>query len=127
MYETGDLVRMHPDGNLEFEGRGDDQVKIRSYRVELGEVAAALRGLDDVRDAAVVRLDETTGPLAAGVVVEPGCGASGETLAAALRTRLPAYMIPTVVEVLPSLPRSPASGKVDPAALRRRLLAPAAR
>ena len=124
MYKTGDLVRLHPDGNLEFVGRNDDQIKLRGYRVELGEIAAALRSLDDVRDAAVVVLDETPARLGAGVVVQAGRATSADALTAALRAKLPAYMVPSVVEILPSLPVSPGSRKVDPAALRRLLAAP---
>lgn len=53
MYRTGDLARWLPDGTIEYAGRMDDQVKIRGYRVELGEIEAALRSLDGVKEAAV--------------------------------------------------------------------------
>ncbi|MDK2598821.1 AMP-binding protein [Bacillus stercoris] len=58
MYKTGDIARWLPDGNMEFLGRTDDQVKIRGYRVEYGEIEAALRSIEGIREAAVtVRTD----------------------------------------------------------------------
>ncbi|SCF49123.1 amino acid adenylation domain-containing protein [Micromonospora matsumotoense] len=107
MYRTGDLVRWTSGGELEYLGRTDDQVKIRGMRVELDEVRAAVAGHPGVAGAAVVVRD---GRLVAYVVgVDDGVR---EFVAA----RLPDYMVPTAVVVLPALPVT-ANGKLDRAAL----------
>ncbi|MFI6763877.1 amino acid adenylation domain-containing protein, partial [Micromonospora sp. NPDC050417] len=108
LYRTGDLVRWRGDGNLEFLGRVDDQVKVRGYRVELGEVEAALLALPGVVQAVAVARE---GRLVAYVV--------GSAEPAALRGRLPDYMVPAVVVALDALPLT-VNGKVD----RRALPAP---
>ncbi len=61
LYRTGDWVRYLPDANLEFLGRRDQQVKVRGFRVELGEVEAALRGYPDVREAVATVREDTPG------------------------------------------------------------------
>ncbi|WP_203854785.1 non-ribosomal peptide synthetase, partial [Dactylosporangium siamense] len=106
-YRTGDLVRLRSDGRPEFLGRADHQVKVRGFRVELGEVEAALRELPGVAGAVVVADERQR--LVAYVV-----GAAVD--AVALRSRLPEYMVPSVFVSLPALPLS-ANGKVDRAAL----------
>lgn len=121
MYRTGDLVRWRPDGQLDFLGRLDTQVKIRGCRVELGEVEAALQRHPTVREAvAVIRSDERTpAQLIAYVVAPPGIAASEPELLEHLRRLLPAYMTPAAVVALPSWPLT-ANGKID----RRALPAP---
>jgi amino acid adenylation domain-containing protein/non-ribosomal peptide synthase protein (TIGR01720 family) len=114
MYRTGDLVRWTEDGNLDYLGRVDDQVKVRGHRIELGEVEAALLRLPGVTAAAAAVRD---GRLVGYLV--PG-GAEPSELRAALRRSLPDYLVPTVFVALPELPSTP-SGKVD----RRALPAPA--
>ncbi|WP_431900391.1 amino acid adenylation domain-containing protein [Nonomuraea sp. bgisy101] len=125
MYRTGDLVRCRADGVLEFLGRGDDQVKIRGYRVETGEVTAALAAHPDLAEAAVTTFAEAavtarTGEphrLIAYMVPVPGRPAPTTTaLRRHLETLLPAYMIPSVFQVLDAIPLSP-NGKVDLRAL----------
>lgn len=118
MYRTGDLVRLGADGGLEFVGRTDDQVKIRGYRVELGEVEAAACAHSSVsRAVAAVRAD---GAADARLVVYlvPRGAADIDPVAfrRALADRLPEFMVPSAVVVLPELPCTP-SGKVDRAAL----------
>jgi amino acid adenylation domain-containing protein len=112
-YRTGDLGRYWPDGTLEFLGRADDQVKIRGHRIELGEIEAALTAHRGVRGAAATRLG--TARIGAAVVTgDPGLAPAG--LRAFLGGRLPAYMLPDELVVVPELPLS-ANGKVDRAAL----------
>ncbi|MBN6052380.1 amino acid adenylation domain-containing protein [Nonomuraea sp. RK-328] len=106
-FRTGDLVRLRPDGRLEFLGRLDEQVKIRGFRVEPGEVEHCLLGCPGVRRAAVVARD---GELVAYVVGE----AAGPAEHAA--RALPPYMVPAHWVVLDALPLTP-NGKLDRAAL----------
>ncbi len=113
LYRTGDRVRWRADGQLEFLGRLDAQVKLRGYRIEPGEIEAALLRLPAVRGVAVVAQE---GRLAAFVVPQPGRELDGEELEAALRRKLPDYLVPSLWQVLETLPLSPA-GKVDRAAL----------
>ncbi|MER6944216.1 amino acid adenylation domain-containing protein [Nonomuraea sp. NPDC000554] len=111
-FRTGDRVRLRPDGQLEFLGRLDDQVKVRGFRVEPGEVEHCLLTHPDVRQAAVLVRD---GDLVAYVVpAEPtGSPASlGEYVAGVL----PPYLLPTHWVMLDALPRTP-NGKLDKAAL----------
>ncbi|SCL15369.1 non-ribosomal peptide synthetase [Micromonospora inyonensis] len=119
LYRTGDLGRWRDDGNIEFLGRVDRQVKIRGHRIELGEIEATLSrhsGLRQCVVAAVAGPDERP-RLAAYVVPKAGHAAppAGE-LAETLRERLPDYMVPSRFLVLESLPVTP-NGKIDHAAL----------
>ncbi|MFD7416561.1 amino acid adenylation domain-containing protein [Kitasatospora purpeofusca] len=117
-YRTGDLVRRRPDGAIEFLGRIDHQVKIRGFRVEIGEVEAELTARPDVREAVVVARGEgATGSLVGYLVpADPAAAPDPGELRAALRTRLPDYMVPAALVVLDALPLN-ANGKVDRAAL----------
>ncbi|RSD09445.1 amino acid adenylation domain-containing protein [Amycolatopsis eburnea] len=109
MYRTGDLVRWRADGVLEYVGRADDQVKVRGFRVEPGEVRAVLARHDGVEQAAVVVRD---GRLIGYVVgtAEPAA------LRAYLAERLPDYLVPSAIVPLAELPRT-ANGKLDCRAL----------
>ncbi|WP_425266223.1 non-ribosomal peptide synthase/polyketide synthase [Amycolatopsis pretoriensis] len=119
MYRTGDLVRWSAEGTLEFLGRRDDQVKLRGFRVEPGEVETVLARHPDVAQAAVVVREDQPGAkqLVAYVVSD----VDGETLREFLARTLPDYLVPTAFVALEGLPVS-ANGKVD----RRALPAPAA-
>jgi amino acid adenylation domain-containing protein len=112
-YRTGDLGRYWPDGTLEFLGRADDQVKIRGHRIELGEIEAVLNAHPVIRRAAATRLG-TNQMGAAFVADDPGVAPAD--LRVFLGSRLPAYMLPDEVVVLPELPLS-SNGKVDRKAL----------
>ncbi|MEV6978856.1 amino acid adenylation domain-containing protein [Kitasatospora sp. NPDC093806] len=117
-YRTGDLVRRRPDGAIEFLGRIDHQVKIRGFRVEIGEVEAELTARPEVREAVVVARGEGAARSLVGYLVpaDPAAAPEPGELRAALRTRLPDYMVPAALVVLDALPLN-ANGKVDRAAL----------
>ncbi len=111
LYRTGDRARLLADGRIEFLGRDDDQVKVRGYRVALGEIVAQLRSLAGVADAHV-QLDEQ-GQLLAYVVAH---GSSAPELQAQLAERLPQYMQPSHLLLLEQFPLT-ANGKLDRQAL----------
>ncbi len=115
LYKTGDLARWRPDGELEFLGRADRQVKIRGHRVELGEVEAALAACPGVRAAAVVARQRDGARRLVAYVAAPA-----ERTAADLRARLartlPEPMLPAAFVRLDALPLTP-NGKVDLRAL----------
>ncbi|MFH8239677.1 amino acid adenylation domain-containing protein, partial [Streptomyces sp. NPDC018321] len=114
LYRTGDLVRYLPDGELEFLGRRDHQVKVRGQRIELGEVENALRGLDGVMDAVVLARPDTAGATA--LVGYAVTTADPAALRTALGRLLPEAMVPAVIVPLDAMPLTP-NGKVDRAAL----------
>ncbi|HEU4453749.1 MAG TPA: amino acid adenylation domain-containing protein, partial [Longimicrobium sp.] len=118
LYRTGDRVRWRAEGELEFIGRTDEQVKLRGFRIEPGEVAAVLCALPGVRDAlALVREHAGDRRLVAWIVAEPGADQPTSTeLRAELKRRLPEYMVPSAVVVMDDFPRTP-NGKIDRAAL----------
>ncbi|KAA2254639.1 non-ribosomal peptide synthetase [Solihabitans fulvus] len=118
MYDTGDLARWH-DGVLEFVGRADGQVKVRGYRVEPGEVEAALRGLADVRNAVVVAQDHSVGGRRLAAFYESEFAIPSSELRRSLSATLPGYLVPATFTWLESLPLT-AVGKADRAALAAR-------
>ncbi|MCC6606157.1 MAG: amino acid adenylation domain-containing protein [Anaerolineae bacterium] len=113
-YDTGDLVRYLSDGNLEFLGRVDHQVKVRGFRVEPGEIEAILAQHPALQENAVQAWPDAGGnnQLVAYVVYGPGQNVSFSDLRHFLSEKLPGYMVPTAFEVLLTLPRLP-NGKVD--------------
>src|ERR1700734_2323890 len=114
MYRAGDLVCWGADGQLVYLGRADEQVKIRGNRIELGEVQAALTGLDGVEQAVVIAREDRPGDKRlVGYITGPADPADAR---AALAERLPAFMVPAAVVVLAALPRTP-NGKLDTRAL----------
>jgi amino acid adenylation domain-containing protein len=121
LYRTGDLGRWAGDGLLEFGGRGDDQVKVRGFRVELGEIEVVLREHETVAESVVVAIESAGGSaeLAAYVVLDGSASDSTlPELEQSLRARLPEYMVPGSVTMLPELPRLP-NGKLDRGGLPR--------
>jgi amino acid adenylation domain-containing protein len=127
LYRTGDRVRERPDGNLEFLGRVDRQVKISGKRVELDEIEAAMRATGLVQDAAVVCAGISAPGQPRRIAAFVTAGAAGaldlERLRRALREELPDFMLPASITLLPSLPLSP-TGKVDRARLPQLAAAP---
>ncbi len=119
MYRTGDLARWTSAGELEFCGRTDDQVKVRGFRVEPGDVTQVLRSLPGVSDAVVVPLRNGREAYLAAYVV-PANGEGADEARARLRhelgTRLPDHLVPRRWAFLDALPRN-ANGKLDRAAL----------
>jgi len=110
---TGDYGRWRADGNIEFLGRRDNQVKIRGFRIETGEVEAALGQHQSVREAVVVPRLDARGEkcLVAYVVAKTESPQLVGKLLEFLRARLPGYMVPAAVMILPELPRR-SSGKI---------------
>ncbi|QLY33181.1 amino acid adenylation domain-containing protein [Nocardia huaxiensis] len=123
MYRTGDLVKWNPDGELEYVGRSDSQIKLRGQRIELGDIEAALLGCAGVAQAVVLLREDTPGDqrLVAYLIARSGITVDTEAVADELRNTLPAYMIPSAYLVLDEIPRT-ASEKID----RKALPAPAA-
>ena len=116
LYRTGDLCRMRADGQLEFLGRIDDQLKLRGYRIEPGEIESVLLELDGVREAVVelrtVAASKILVAYLGGDPAQPG----EEWIQQILSERLPHYMVPAHIVILAALPRT-VSGKIDRRAL----------
>jgi acyl carrier protein len=121
LYRTGDLARWRPDGTLHYAGRADAQLEVNGYRIEPGEVEAALLGHPDVAAAAVTAVPGPAGgPVLAGYVVPRAAAPTPAVLRAHLARELPRYLIPAAFVTLAELPVT-SSGKLD----RARLPAPA--
>ena len=128
LYRTGDIVRWNERGQLEYLGRIDDQIKVRGFRVELGEVESQLLKQPGVREAVVVARETSQGTQLAGYVsgdVPEGTGAAhqgvsgildGVVIRQMLKAALPDYMVPSVITVLDRLPLN-ANGKINRRAL----------
>jgi acyl-coenzyme A synthetase/AMP-(fatty) acid ligase/acyl carrier protein len=123
LYRTGDLARYRADGRIEFLGRADHQIKIRGYRVELGEIEAALRQHPGVGEAVVVARETSPGDkrLVAYVIAKTRPAPTDSELRHFLQELLPSYMMPAAFVNLEAFPLTP-NGKVD----RRVLPAPEA-
>ncbi|MGH8107571.1 MAG: non-ribosomal peptide synthetase, partial [Arenimonas sp.] len=117
MYKTGDLVRWHADGNLDYIGRNDFQVKLRGFRIELGEIETRLLEYEGIREAIVIMREDSPGQKQIVAYYVP---VATKLEPAALRSHLlsgmPDYMVPTHFIVLDALPLTP-NGKVDRKAL----------
>jgi acyl-coenzyme A synthetase/AMP-(fatty) acid ligase/acyl carrier protein len=118
VYRTGDMVRKLPDGNLEFLGRADFQVKLRGHRIELGEIEAMLEQEPGIRQAVALVREDRKGDqrLVTYVVVDPARPASAAALKSALEGKLPEPMIPSAFVCLSAMPLT-SNGKIDRKAL----------
>ena len=121
LYRTGDRVRWREDGQLEYLGRTDHQVKVRGFRIEPGEIESALRAAPGVGEAVVVARETAQGTrlaayVAPGAAPLPGDALDEAALRAHLERSLPDYMVPSAIVVMERLPTGP-GGKVDRKAL----------
>ncbi|MFN6441574.1 MAG: amino acid adenylation domain-containing protein [Nostoc sp. DedSLP01] len=118
LYKTGDLARYLPDGNIEYIGRIDNQVKVRGFRIELAEIEALLSQHKDLQACCVIACEETPGNkrLVAYVVPHLQAIPTKDELRQFLANKLPGYMVPNVFVMLEFLPMTP-NGKVDRRAL----------
>jgi acyl-coenzyme A synthetase/AMP-(fatty) acid ligase len=114
VYRTGDLVRLRPDGDYDFFGRRDHQVKSRGYRIELGEIEATLHAHPRVLEAVTVAVphEEWGKAIVAYVVARDDTSLSENEVKQHVARRLPRYMVPARIEVVPGLPRT-STGKAD--------------
>jgi acyl-CoA synthetase (AMP-forming)/AMP-acid ligase II/acyl carrier protein len=118
IYRTGELGRYLPDGNVEFVARAENQVSIRGFRVDLGEIESVLKNHDSISNAVVSLHENSSDRLIAHLVPNAGASISLDEIRVFLRARLPGYMIPAAFIICDSLPLTP-TGKID----RRRLAA----
>lgn len=118
LYKTGDMARMLADGNIEYIGRRDNQVKYRGFRVELGEIEAAIVQHDDISQTVVMLLEDQLGnqQLAAYILSDQSDRPTVYALKKSLKAKLPAYMVPSAIVFLDTFPLTP-NGKVDRRAL----------
>jgi amino acid adenylation domain-containing protein len=121
IYRTGDLVRLQDDGRLQYLRRADQQIKLRGFRIEIGEIEHAIMALETIEQAAVLLKTDLSGDqrLVAYLTARVGDELESNQLRAALRLRLPEYMIPSHFHLLPEFPLTP-NRKID----RKRLPEP---
>lgn len=116
-YKTGDRVRLDADGRLNFLGRLDQQIKVRGFRIEIGEIEARLQGVSSIKESAVIALgDQHDKQLVAYVVLSSELNFDERIVRDELLKTLPPYMVPTAFVVVPTLPLT-VNGKVDRKAL----------
>ena len=114
LYHTGDLARFLPDGQIQYLGRIDTQIKLRGLRIELEEIRATLINLPDIKDAAVVVRKTDASQMLVGYVVMDNFNL--QFLKEQLRKQLPEFMIPQILVPIPAIPTT-ANGKMDQRAL----------
>ena len=115
MYHTGDLARWMPDGNIEYLGRIDEQVKIRGHRIELGEIESRIREIKEVKECAVITKEDSSGEKAI-YAYYTGGGIQVSEIRERLSEVLPEYMIPAYMREIENIPITK-NGKLDKRAL----------
>lgn len=116
LYKTGDLVRYQANGNIEFLGRSDNQIKIRGFRVELEEIERAIRSHEAVENCVVIATNDDDKRLVAYVITVNKSRDAIAELRNLLKAKLPSYMVPAAFEVVDEFPMTP-SGKINRRAL----------
>jgi amino acid adenylation domain-containing protein len=118
LYRTGDIVRTTPEGDLEFLGRSDFQVKLHGFRIELGEIELCLEQQESVQQAVVIAREDRPGDrrLVAYVIAKPGASPSASLLREVLSGKMPSYMVPANFVFLDRFPLT-SNGKIDRKAL----------
>ncbi len=114
IYKTGDIAKLNRHGNIEFNGRNDDQVKYHGFRIELGAIESALCGISSIKEAACKVLSQDNGVenLVAFLVVDTTISFSEQKIKNEVAKVLPKYMVPTIIETIETMPRL-SSGKVN--------------
>ena len=110
------MVRWLPDGNIEYTGRADDQIKIRGYRVELGEIESILQQHNKVNKAVVLAKEDNAGNKRLAAYIVPEDNFDKDEIVTYAKSRLPEYMVPSVWVEMDEIPLTP-NGKVDKRAL----------
>ena len=116
LYRSGDVARYRSDGIIEFLGRADSQVKVRGFRVELGEIEEALRSHPAIRDAVVLPWGTSIDRRLAAYIVHDGIAVDKGVVSAYLKSKLPAYMVPVAFVFIDAIPIN-RNGKIDRTAL----------
>ena len=118
LYRTGDIARTTPEGDLEFLGRSDFQVKLHGFRIELGEIELCLEEQESVQQAVVIAREDRPGDkrLVAYVIPKPGASPSASLLREVLSGKMPPYMVPANFVFLDRFPLT-SNGKIDRKAL----------
>ncbi len=118
LYKSGDMGRWLPDGNIEFHGRVDNQLKIRGFRVELEEIEAVLRSLEGVVESVVkaYKINEGDVRLIAFLNTEPDFSMDLKQITSTIKEKLPVYMLPSAFKIMHGFPRN-INGKIDKKAL----------
>ncbi len=119
LYKSGDLARWLPDGNIEFRGRADNQIKIRGFRVELDEIEATISEIDEVVETVIkpVKVQEGNYSLIAFLNVTEKFNLDTKAIVTHIRAKLPVYMVPSAIKLMHGFPKT-INGKTDRKALK---------
>ncbi len=116
VYRTGDFARIHLDGNIEYLGRKDDQVKVRGFRIEIGEIESTVKQLPAIKNCAVAAREYPAGEKLLVLYIVPAEPVDETEIKNYLRSILPEHMIPSIIVTMNEIPLTP-NGKIDKKAL----------